>query len=106
MSYVLIYIEDFEGAKRYAKYDHFRISDEEGKFKLSLRLYSGTAGKCGLLVSDLILTIADLILLRSYTKITICDIDISINEFLYRHSSFSFVSLISSGVLIYHDDVR
>ena len=38
-------LEDFEGAKRYAKYDHFRISDEEGKFKLSLGLYSGTAGK-------------------------------------------------------------
>ena len=38
-------LEDFEGETRYAKYDHFRISDEETKFKLSLGLYSGTAGK-------------------------------------------------------------
>ena len=38
-------MEDFEGETRYAKYDHFRIGDEETKYRLSLGLYSGTAGK-------------------------------------------------------------
>ncbi|XP_072042263.1 microfibril-associated glycoprotein 4-like [Amphiura filiformis] len=37
-------LEDFAGETRYAKYDHFRVSDEATNYKLSLGTYSGTAG--------------------------------------------------------------
>ena len=37
-------LEDFEGAFRYAKYAFFAVDNEDNKYKLSLGIYSGTAG--------------------------------------------------------------
>ncbi|MCL4148423.1 UNVERIFIED_CONTAM: hypothetical protein GTU68_018381 [Idotea baltica] len=37
-------LEDFEGEKRWAKYDNFYIEDSAGKYKLTLGEYSGDAG--------------------------------------------------------------
>ena len=37
-------LEDFEGATRYAKYTYFAVDNEDNKYKLSLGMYSGTAG--------------------------------------------------------------
>ena len=38
-------LQDFDGERRYAKYDKFEIKDEDEKFKLILGAYSGNAGK-------------------------------------------------------------
>ncbi|MCL4144714.1 UNVERIFIED_CONTAM: hypothetical protein GTU68_025837 [Idotea baltica] len=37
-------LEDFDGEKRWAKYDHFHIEDSAGKYILKLEDYQGDAG--------------------------------------------------------------
>lgn len=37
-------LEDFDGGKRWAKYENFFIDDETGKYRLHARQYSGDAG--------------------------------------------------------------
>ena len=37
-------LEDFDGKKRYAMYDHFAIGDEAHEYVLGLGSYSGDAG--------------------------------------------------------------
>ncbi|XP_063961222.1 fibrinogen C domain-containing protein 1-like [Lytechinus pictus] len=37
-------LEDFEGEKSYASYDHFAVEDERDGYRLSLRGFNGTAG--------------------------------------------------------------
>ncbi|RXN16652.1 fibroleukin [Labeo rohita] len=39
-----IEIEDFEGVKEYAHYDHFHVANESQQYRLSIGGYSGTAG--------------------------------------------------------------
>lgn len=39
-----IEIEDFEGIKEYAHYDHFYVANESQQYRLSIGGYSGTAG--------------------------------------------------------------
>lgn len=39
-----IELEDFQGVHEYAKYNHFYVSNEFLKYRLSIREYSGTAG--------------------------------------------------------------
>lgn len=39
-----IEIEDFEGIREYAQYDHFYIANESQQYRLSIDGYSGTAG--------------------------------------------------------------
>ncbi|TSK13561.1 Fibroleukin [Bagarius yarrelli] len=39
-----IELEDYQGAREYAKYDHFYVSNEFLKYRLSISKYSGTAG--------------------------------------------------------------
>ncbi|XP_053175909.1 fibroleukin-like [Scomber japonicus] len=43
---MMLFVElvDFEGGMGYAQYDHFRVSSERLRYKLSVRGYSGTAG--------------------------------------------------------------
>ena len=38
-------MEDFDGNRRYAKYDTFKISSSSEKYKLVLGQYSGDAGR-------------------------------------------------------------
>ncbi|MFT7805537.1 fibroleukin-like [Arapaima gigas] len=39
-----IELEDFEGVREYAKYDHFYVANEVLRYRLSISGYSGTAG--------------------------------------------------------------
>ncbi|KAK7117680.1 hypothetical protein R3I94_023041 [Phoxinus phoxinus] len=39
-----IEIEDFEGVREYAHYDHFHVANESQQYRLSIGGYSGTAG--------------------------------------------------------------
>ncbi|CAM4734734.1 unnamed protein product [Leuciscus chuanchicus] len=39
-----IEIEDFEGVREYAHYDHFHVANESQQYRLSISGYSGTAG--------------------------------------------------------------
>lgn len=39
-----IQLEDFEGLKAYATYEHFSVASEQEKYRLSIGAYSGTAG--------------------------------------------------------------
>jgi len=39
-----ITMKDFSGKERYAEYSSFTIADENGKYKLNIGSYSGTAG--------------------------------------------------------------
>ena len=38
-------LEDFDNEKRYAVYDHFAVDSEANGFRLTVRGYSGNAGK-------------------------------------------------------------
>ncbi|XP_062622364.1 ryncolin-4-like [Saccostrea cucullata] len=41
---LLVELEDFSGAKAFARYSKFAIDDEKNKYKLSISGYSGNAG--------------------------------------------------------------
>ncbi|KFB50568.1 AGAP012000-PA-like protein [Anopheles sinensis] len=41
---LLVLLEDFDGNKRYALYDDFKVGNEAEKYKLTVGKYSGTAG--------------------------------------------------------------
>lgn len=41
---LLIEIEDFDGIREYAQYDHFYVANESQQYRLSIDGYSGTAG--------------------------------------------------------------
>ncbi len=51
-----IEIEDFEGIKEYAHYDHFYVANESQQYRLSIGGYSGTAGNAMQLVRITIMT--------------------------------------------------
>lgn len=38
-------LQDFEGNKRFAKYNHFRVGNEADGYRLTVSGYSGNAGK-------------------------------------------------------------
>ena len=43
---------DFEGNTTYAEYDNFHVGTEEEQYKLlTVGMYNGTAGQCGVMTS-------------------------------------------------------